>query len=69
MSHLFARSKHSGLPSFAPAISFLQGAGQGHIVSQVKIALININCCVSSFTVKTSRYICYQYNREQVEST
>ncbi len=27
----------TGLPSFAPAISFLQGAGQGHIVNQVKI--------------------------------
>ena len=24
-----------GLPSFAPAVNFLQGAGQGHIVTQV----------------------------------
>ena len=53
MSHLFVRSKYSGLPSFAPAISFLQGAGQGHIVSQVKIALKNTNCSALSFTVKS----------------
>ena len=29
----------AGLPSFAPAISFLKGAGQGHIVNQVKVVL------------------------------
>ena len=29
----------TGLPSFAPAISFLKGAGQGHIVNQVKVVL------------------------------
>lgn len=27
----------TGLPSFAPAINFLKGAGQGHIVNQVKV--------------------------------
>ena len=29
----------TGLPSFAPAISFLKGAGQGHIVNQVKVLI------------------------------
>ena len=29
----------TGLPSFAPAISFLKGAGQGHIVNQVNVVL------------------------------
>ena len=35
MSHIVLQLSFIGLPSFAPAISFLQGAGQGHIVNQV----------------------------------
>ena len=36
----------TGLPSFAPAISFLKGAGQGHIVNQVKVVLEVFVCFI-----------------------
>lgn len=39
----------TGLPSFAPAISFLQGAGQGHIVNQVKVVANNVIVIVVAY--------------------
>ena len=40
----------AGLPSFAPAISFLKGAGQGHIVNQVKVVLEASACFIDPTT-------------------